>query len=388
MNAMMKAAGTLVLAASAFSAHADLKIGVVVSETGGGASLGIPAHNTIKVLPPTLGGQKVNYIVLNDASDTTQAVRQARKLVEEDHVDAIIGPSLTPTSLAMLEVIGPGQTPMFSLAGSGVIAVPQEGHRRWAFKLAPNESTMGDYIFDNLEAAHRKTIAYIAYSNSYGEAFVKEIDKVRAKRGLSVVADERYSPTDTSVSPQVLKVISAHPDAVFLAVVGSTGALPVIELRKRGYKGLIYMTQGIASPDFVRVGGRDVDGVMFPVSPALVAEQLPDANPVKKVAMDYVTTYENKWGAGTRSLFGAAVWDSYVLLDNAVPVALKTAQPGTPAFRTALRDALEHTGEVVGAEGVFNMTPTDHIGNDRRALVLVKIEQGKWVLIKDIAKGK
>ena len=268
------------------------------------------------------------------------------------------------------------------------IAVPQEGHRRWAFKLAPNESTMGEYIFDSLEAAHGKTIAYIAYSNSYGEAFVKEIDKVRAKRGLSVVADERYSPTDTSVSPQVLKVISAHPDAVFLAVVGSTGALPVIELRKRGYKGLIYMTQGIASPDFVRVGGRDVDGVMFPVSPALVAEQLPDANPVKKVALDYVTTYENKWGAGTRSLFGAAVWDSYVLLDNAVPVALKTAQPGTPAFRTALRDALEHAGEVIGAEGVFNMTPTDHIGNDRRALVLVKIEQGKWVLIKDVAQGK
>ncbi len=382
MKKFFKLAGVTLLCASAIGARADMTIGVVLSLTGNAASLGIPERNTVQLLPPTLGGEKVRYIVLDDASDPTSAVNQGRKLVAEEKVDAIIGPSITPTSLALLEVAGSTQTPLFSLAGSGSIVLPPEGNRRWAFKLAPNEPTMGEYIFDHMKAANQKTLGYIAFNTAFGESFVKEMDKLAATRGVKVVSDERYGATDTSVTSQVLKLMAANPDAVIIAASGTPAALPILELRKRGYKGQIYAQQGVANADFLRVGGRDLNGVLFPVSPVLVAEQLSAGDPIKKVAMDYVTRYEGKYGVGNRSLFGATLWDVYLLLDKAVPVALKKGQPGTPAFRTALRDAVETSSEVVGSQGVFHITEKDHNGTDRRAQVLVKIEDGKWLLIK------
>lgn len=382
MKSAQRIIASAVLATFAAASWADITVGVLVSQTGPAASLGIPERNTVQVLPDTLGGQKVRYIVLDDASDPTQTVKQGRKLVDEEKVDVILGPSTTPTSLSLLEVAGPAQTPMFSLAGSSSIVFPLEGNKRWAFKLAPSESTMGEYVFDSMQANSLKTLAYIAFATSFGESFVAEMDKLAAKRGVSVVANERYSPSDTSVAAQVLKVIAANPDAVFIAASGTPGALPVIELRKRNYKGRIYMQQGIANPDFLRIAGRDANGVWFPVSPVLVAEQLADGHPSKKMAIDYVGRYESKFGAASRTLFGATVWDAYALLDKAVPMALKSAQPGTPAFRVALRDALEKLGEVAASQGVFNLTDKDHNGTDKRAQVMVKIENGTWVLVK------
>ncbi|HSW07326.1 ABC transporter substrate-binding protein [Aquabacterium sp.] len=380
MAAAAAALGLASLGARA-QAPATIKVGVLLSLSGPGASLGIPEKNTIEVLPPTLGGQPVRYIVLDDATDTVGATKHARRLVEEDKVDLIIGPTVTPTSLAALEVAGAAQTPMISLAGSGAIVLPPEGARRWAFKLAPNEPTMGAYIFDHLQAAQRKTLAYIGFNTAFGDSFIKEMNKIAAERGIKVLADERYAPNDITVAAQVLKVSAANPDAVIIAASGTAGALPVIELKKRGYKGQIYLQQGIANADFLRVGGRDLDGCLFPVSPVLVAEQLPASNPVRAVALDYLARYEGKFGSGSRSLFGATAWDAYVLLDKAVPKALAKAAPGTPEFRTALRDALEQSRDVVGAQGVFSLSERDHNGTDRRAQVLVRIESGKWVYL-------
>jgi branched-chain amino acid transport system substrate-binding protein len=381
-HAMAAAAVAAGLAGFAASALAEIKVGVLLSLTGPGASLGIPEKNTIEVLPPTLGGQPARYIVLDDTTDTVAATKQARRLVEEDKVDLIIGPSVTPTSLAALEVAGASGTPMISLAGSGAIVLPPEGARRWAFKLAPNEPTMGAYIFDHMQVTNRKTLAYIGFNTAFGESFIKEMNKIAVERGVKVLTDERYAPTDIAVTAQVLKVMAGNPDAVIVAASGTAGALPVIELKKRGYAGQIYLQQGIANADFLRVGGRDVDGSLFPVSPVLVAEQLPASNPVRAVALDYLARYEGKYGTGSRSLFGATAWDAYVLVDKAVPKALAKGQPGTPEFRTALRDALEQSRDVVGAQGVFNLSDKDHNGTDRRAQVLVRIENGRWVLVK------
>jgi branched-chain amino acid transport system substrate-binding protein len=379
-QSMLAAAAAVLGLAGA--ARAEIKVGVLLSLTGPGASLGIPEKNTIEVLPPTLGGQPVRYLVLDDATDTVAATKQARRLVEEEKVDLVIGPSVTPTSLAALEVFGAAQTPMISLAGSGAIVLPPEGSRRWAFKLAPNEPTMGAYIFDHLRSTQRKTLAYIGFNTAFGESFIKEMNKIAAERGVKVLADERYAPNDVSVTAQTLKVVSAQPDAVIVAASGTAGALPVIELRKLNYKGQIYLQQGIANADFLRVGGRDVDGCLFPVSPVLVAEQLPAENPVRAVALDYLARYEGKYGSGSRSLFGATAWDAWVLADKAVPAALAKGAPGSVAFRTALRDALEQSRDVVGAQGVFSLSEKDHNGTDRRAQVLVRIEGGKWVLVK------
>jgi branched-chain amino acid transport system substrate-binding protein len=181
----------------------------------------------------------------------------------------------------------------------------------------------------------------------------------------------------------VIKVLAAKPDAVYIMSFGTPGATPHIELVKRGYKGLIYQTHGIANADFLRVGGKDVDGAYLAVAPVLVAEQLPAQNPVKAPAMEYVTKYESQNGAGTRSQFGSTAWTALNWLQAATPVALKNAQPGTPQFREKLRDALEGMHEVASPEGVFNMSPSNHNGLDERGQVMAQIVAGKWTLAQD-----
>jgi branched-chain amino acid transport system substrate-binding protein len=186
----------------------------------------------------------------------------------------------------------------------------------------------------------------------------------------------------SSVTGQVLKLVSANPDAILIAAAGTPGATPQKELVSRGYKGKIYQTHGVANADFLRVVGADGNGAILPAGPMLVYEQLPDGNPVKKSAAMYVGKYEGKYGPGSRTTFGGHAWDAYLLLERAIPEALKKGQPGTKAFRAALRDALENVKEAPVANGVFNLSAGDHNGFDNRARVMVKIDNGKWVLLK------
>ena len=370
----------LVSVAAASMAHADIKVGVLVSATGPAASLGIPEKNTIALLPKTVAGQKIDYIVLDDGSDTTKAVTDTKKLISEDKVDAIMGSSITPNSLAMVDVVGAAKTPMISMAASEQIIAPMDANRHWVFKVPQNDSLMADAIAAHMSKAGIKTVAFIGFSDAYGEGWWKVFSKSAAANHLKIVDSERFNRTDTSVTGQVLKIISAHPDAVLVAGAGTPSALPEVALKEQGYKGTIYQTHGVANNDFLRVGGKDVEGTWLPAGPVLVAEQLPASNPIKKVALDYVKRYEAVYGAGSVSTFGAHAWDAGRLLDNAIPVALKAAKPGTEKFRAALRDALESTKNFVGAHGIFNMTPTNHNGMDQRARVMVKIVNGKWKL--------
>ena len=363
-------------------AQADINVGVIVSLTGPGASLGIPADNTFKLWPTELGGQKINLFVLNDATDSTTAAKNATKLITEDKVDVIVGPSLTPTSLAVIEVAARSGVPVISLAGGGAIVEPQDGPRRWAFKMAPTETISINLVLDHMVRSNAKTVATIGIATAYGDGFSKAIERLAPAKGIRVVAVEKYAQVDTSATPQVLKLMAANPDAVYIFCAGTPGALPHVELVKRGYKGPIYQTQGVANADFLRVGGKDLDGSFMTVAPVLVAEQLPDANPVKAPGVDYVKRYEAKHGAGSRSLFGATAWDAHLWLNAAIPVALKKGQPGTEAFRLGLRDAIEGLKEFVGTQGVFNLSATDHNGVDARSQVMVKIEGGAWKLVK------
>ncbi len=366
---------------SATAASAEIKIGAVLSLTGPAASLGIPVKNTIEILPTKIGDQDVKYIILDDTSDPSAAVRAAKKLMDEDKVDIIFGPSITPTSLAVIEAAAAGKTAMISAAGSAVIASPVEGNKEWVFKLAPEEPTMAAYVFKQIENDGGKRIAFIGFNDAFGDSFIGAFKKVAESKGLEVVADERFNSKDTSVTAQALAAISANPDAVIIGSSGTPGVGPVLELRNVGYTGPIYINQGMANPDVLRVGKDGLEGVMLAVSPALVAEQLEDDNPVKAEAMKYVTSYEEKYGAGTRSLFGATIWDAYLITSNAVPAALEKAQPGTPEFRLALRNAIEETKELVGSQGVFNMSKTNHNGTDLRSEALVRIEGGKWTYV-------
>jgi branched-chain amino acid transport system substrate-binding protein len=368
----------LALLAAAMLAHADINVGVTVSATGPAASLGIPEKNTIALMPQTIGGQKVNYIVLDDASDTTAAVANTRRLITENKVDVVLGSTTTPNSLAMLDVVSESQTPMISMAASATIVEPVDAKRRWVFKTPQNDIMMSLAIATHMASQGVKTVGFIGFADAYGEGWYREFTKIAGLKGLTIVANERYARNDTSVTGQVLKLVAAKPDAVLIAGSGTPAVLPQRALRERGYAGKYYQTHGVANNDFLRVGGKDVDGTFLPSGPVLVAAQLPAANPVKASAVEYVNKYEAAYGKGSVSTFGAHAWDAGRLMAVAAAEALKKAQPGTPEFRTALRDALETVREVQGAHGIFTMSKTDHLGLDQRARVMVKIENGAW----------
>jgi branched-chain amino acid transport system substrate-binding protein len=380
MKLILSATLTAMALAFAANARADINIGVILSTTGPGTSLGIPEQNTVKLWPTEIGGQKVHLTILNGASDTTVAGKSASKLVTEDKVDVIVGPTLTPTSLSALEIVAQSKTPMISLAGGGAIIEPQDGPRRWAFRMAPPESIAVGLALDHMVSKGVKKVGVIALATSFGEGYTKTLERLAPAKGIKVVGVERYNQSDTSVIAQTLRLLTTQPDAVYIMSSGTPGALPQIELARRGFKGPVYQTQGVANADYLRVGGKSLEGGYMTVGPVLVAEQLPDSSVLKKPALEYVKRYEGVHGAGSRSLFGASAWTALEWLQHAVPVALKKAQPGTPEFRTALRDALEGMKDVVTPEAVYTMSSTNHNGADQRSQVLVQVVNGTWKL--------
>ncbi len=382
----MKLRNTMLAAISlAFAtglAHAELKVGVVLSATGPGASLGIPERNTIALLPTTIGGETVRYIVLDDTTDTTTAVKNARKLVTEEQVDVIIGTTTTPPSLAMVDVAAEAQTPMISMAAGARIVGPMDDKRKWVFKTPQNDQQMASAIVEHMTANSVKSVAFIGFANAYGEGWFEQFKILADGAGIKIAANERFNPADTSVTGQTLKLMSSKADAVFIAGAGTPSALPQKTLRERGYKGPIYQTHGIANNDFLRICGKDCEGTLLPVGPVQMARSLPDSNPVKASALEYVEKYEAEHGPGSVSSFGAYAWDAGRLLEAAVPDALKNAKPGTAEFRAALRDALEGVKDVAGATGIYTMTAEDHLGLDERSRVMIKIQDGAWTLLQ------
>jgi branched-chain amino acid transport system substrate-binding protein len=375
-NTLMAAIGL----AFAAGVNAQINVGVTVSATGPAASLGIPERNTVSLMPTEIAGQKINYIILDDQSDTTHAVMNTRRFVSEDRVDVVLGSTTTPNSLAMIDVVAESQTPMISWAASSRIVEPVDDKKRWVFKTPQNDQQMATAIIEHMTNNNIKTVGFIGFADAYGEGWWEQLNTITGVRGIKVLSSQRYNRTDTSVTGQVLQLMSARPDAVLIAASGTPAALPQKTLKERGFNGKIYQTHGVANNDFLRVCGRDCEGTFLPAGPVLVADQLPDSNPVKASAMQYINAYEAAFGKGSVSTFGAHAWDSGVMLEAAIPEALKKAQPGTTEFRVALRDAIENLSEVAAAHGIYNMSPTDHLGLDQRARVMVEIVNGTWKL--------
>ena len=363
-------------------AEGQVRIGFTISTTGPAASLGIPQRNSIALLPTQIGGQTVEYIVLDDGSDATRAVANTRKLIDESNVDAVIGSSTTPASMAMIDVAAEKQVPMITLAASSRLIGPMDGQRRWVFKTPQNDSLMADAIAEHMYRAGIKTVGFIGFSDAYGDGWLTEAKRALETWGIELIATERYSRNDTSVTGQVLKLVAAKPDAVLIAGAGTPAALPQKALHERGYAGKYYQTHGVANMDFIRVGGKDVEGTVLPAGPILVASQLPESDPVKALAGEYVRRYEAAYGPGTVATFGAHAYDAAIMLQAAVPVALLGAKPGTPAFHVALRDALETAYGLVLTHGISEMTSEDHNGFDKRARVMVTIQDGTWKLLR------
>ncbi|AZY48806.1 ABC transporter substrate-binding protein [Bordetella avium] len=364
----------------AASARAEVVIGVDVSTTGPAAAIGIQTNNAIRLWPNTLGGQPARYVVLDDGTDVSRAVKNLRKLTSEDKVDAIVGPNITAAALAGLDVLAETGTPMIALAASAVIVEPlSDPKRAWAFKMPQNDSLMASVLAQDMKKKGLSSVAFIGFADSYGDSWWKEFSAAAEAAGLKIVAQERFQRTDASVMGQVLKVMGAKPDAVLIAGAGTPSALPQKTLQERGYKGAVYQTHGIGTLEFLQVGGPAVEGTLFPTGPGVVARELPDSNPVKKVAVAFADKYEAQYGAHTLTQFAGDAYGAWMLLDSAVSRALKTgAKPGTPEFRNALRAALENTSDLVVPNGVLNITPKDHQGFDERARVMGVIKDGKF----------
>lgn len=363
-------------------ASAEVVVGVTISLTGPGASLAIPTQNAISIFPTEVEGEKIRYIVLDDQSDPTQSVRNFRKLVDEFKADVVLGSSISPATLPLVDIAAETGTPLLSLAASSRIVEPQDDVRRWAFKAIQNQELVTGVTVDHMVKSNISSLGFIGFSDAYGESWLQEFQKQLAERNIDLVATERYGSKDTLVTAQVLKVMQAKPDAVFIAAAGTPGALPQKTLLERGFKGPIYQTYGIANNEFLRVSGKDAEGALFAVGPALVADQLPDANPIKAVALDLKDKYEAKYGDGSLSVFVANAWDTHLLLDSALKDALKQEKPGSTAFRSVLRDSLEGVRELVTSQGVMSMSPQDHVGYDKRAAVMVQIRDSDWKYVE------
>lgn len=365
------------------AAHAQIKVGVVLSETGPAASLGVPEKKAVELFPKEIAGQKIDYIFMDDATDPTAAVKAAKRLVDDDKVDVVVGPSITPNSLAIIPVVGGAKTPNVSLSAGSSIVHPMTGDKKWVFITPQTTALMAQTVVDNMVKNKITSAGFIGFNDAYGQEWWNSFQQDAKAKGIRIVADERFNRTATSVTGQVLHIVGAKPQAVLIAAAGTPAALPERELKKVGYSGQIYQTHGVANPDFLRVCGADCNGTLLPVAPGVVASQLPADSPLKASTMAYAQAYEKAYGKGTLSQFSANAWDAGVLLEHAIPMALQKAKPGDlVAFRTALRDALEQVKGAAGADGIYNMSPTDHNGLDARAAVMVRIENGHWQLLK------
>jgi branched-chain amino acid transport system substrate-binding protein len=370
--AVATAAGLL---GASVAAQAQIKIGAILSISGPAAAMGVGYKGAFDFFPTEIGGQKVEYIVRDDATDANTAFTIAQKMISEDHVDAFIGPSLTASDAAVAPLANQAKVPMIAMAPYDYDPAKQP----YTFSDAQPLTLMVSVVFKYMRQKGVKDIGYIGFSDGWGDQVLAATNANAKADGMTILADERYARTDTSVQAQALKLISVHPQAVMMGNSATPAALPVVALRQRGYKGEIYGNHGIVSPSFIKVGGAAAEGVIADTSPLVVYEQLPDSNPVKAVAAAFMADYAKKFGPA--SPFAGYSYDAMLLLKNAIPAALKAGQPGTEAFRVALRDELEKTHELVGVSGIYNMSPTNHNGQDDRAAVLVEVKDGAWTAI-------
>lgn len=366
-------AAATALAASSLS-WADITIGVIAPLTGPASALGIPVGQQIKLWPKEIAGEKLKVIVMDDATDPTQGVTIAKRFVSSDQVDVIMGSVATPVAAAITQVAEEAQTPQISWSP---VATP-EGKDKWLFRLPQSNAVMSYAVIEHMKKQGVKTVGFLGYSDAYGETWLQDFKPMAEAAGINVGLIERFSRSDTSVTGQSVKLAASKPDAILVVASGSGAAMPHAALIERGYKGKIYQTHAAATREMVRVGGKAVEGGFIVSGPAVLAEQLPDNHPSKAESIRYAQQYDQAYGKNSRTQFAAHSYDSVLVLEKAVPLALQKGKPGTLEFRAALRDAFEQIGPLVVSQGVLNWTPADHWGYTNETGVMMRVTNGEF----------
>jgi branched-chain amino acid transport system substrate-binding protein len=372
-------AAALALPGSPASAQTnEITIGITTTTTGPGAALGIPERNALEFVQKEIAGHPLKVILLDDGGDPTTATTNARRFVTESKADIIMGSALTPPTIAVSNVANEAGIPHLGLAPFPI--TPERA--KWSVAMPQPIPIVGKPLYEHMKAHNVKTVGYIGYSDSYGDLWFNDFKAQGVPMGLTMVDEERFARPDTSVTGQVLKLVAANPDAILVGASGTAAALPQSELRERGYKGLIYQTHGAASMDFIRIAGKAAEGVIMVSGPVMDPEDQPDEAQTKKPGLALVKAYEAKYGPNSRSQFAGHSYDAFLVLERVVPVALKTAKPGTPEFREAIRQALLTEREIAASQGVYNFTEKDRYGLDERSRILLTVKDGKYVLLR------
>ncbi|WP_151753713.1 ABC transporter substrate-binding protein [Acinetobacter soli] len=372
---------TAVISVAVPMVHADITVGVVTSSSGPVAMVGISQRNTIALLPKKIGTENVRYISLDDGSDPTATVKAMNKLIKENNVDAIIGPSGSPNAMAALGIIAKAGVPLLAPVGTSGVVVPMDAQRKWVFKTTQNDDLIAQALVQDMVKRKIKTLGFIGTADPYGENWSRVISTLAAKNGISVTVKESFQRQDTSLTGQALKLVAKKPQAILIAAPGSSAVTPQVALYDRGYRGQVYQTHGAALDQFLKLGGKKVENTILAASLMLVINEVPNNHPSKQIAQKYINDYKALYGV-VPATFGANVYDAGLLLNKAVPIALKQAKPGTAQFRQALRTALEQTKELPATQGVYTMTAMDHSGFDQRGRVMITVKNGQWKLLK------
>lgn len=372
---------SVVLAALATPAQSQVKIGVIASATGPTAVVGLPQRNTVPLLPTKVGDLTIEYVSLDDASDPNQTVTLFKKMISEDKIDALIGPTGSPNAMSLIQFAADSGTPVLAPVGAASVVLPMTGQKKWVFKTTQNDDIIAQALVKHMVDTGVKTAGFLGFNDAYGESWLTVFKELAEANNIKIVATERYVRSDTSVTGQALKIYAAKPDVVLVAGTGAAAVLPQVTLVKQGYKGQIYQTHGAALPAFLSLGGEQVEGTILAASLMLVLPEIADSNPSKPIAQDYIQRYTERYGQAPAT-FGANVYDAGLLLEKAIPEAATKAKPGTPEFRSALRDALEQTRDLVATQGVYTMSPEDHSGFDERGRELITVRNGQWHLLK------
>lgn len=372
---------SVVLAALATPAQSQVKIGVIASATGPTAVVGLPQRNTVPLLPTKVGDLTVEYVSMDDASDPNQTVTLFKKMISEDKIDALIGPTGSPNAMGLIQFAADSGTPVLAPVGAASVVLPMTEQKKWIFKTTQNDDIIAQALVKHMVDNGVKTAGFLGFNDAYGESWLSVFKELADANNIKIVATERYVRSDTSVTGQALKIYAAKPDVVLVAGTGAAAVLPQVTLVKQGYKGQIYQTHGAALPAFLSLGGEQVEGTILAASLMLVLPEIEDSNPAKPIAQDYIQRYTERYGQAPAT-FGANVYDAGLLLEKAIPEAASKAKPGTPEFRSALRDALEQSRDLVATQGVYTMSPEDHSGFDERGRELITVRNGQWHLLK------
>ena len=357
------------------AAQADVTIGISLPLTGPASGLGIPMANYIKLWPQSIAGEKLKVIVLDDATDPSKGVNNAKKFISEDRCDIIMGSAATPVAIAMSEVVAESGTPHFAFSP----AVLPAGKDAWMFRLPQGNAVMAHAMIEHMKKQGIKSVGFLGYTDAYGESWLNDFKaQSTLLGGPQIVATERFARSDTGVTAQALKLATANPDAMLIVASGSGAAMPHKAMIERGYKGKIYQTHAAATRDLMRIGGKDVEGAFVTSGPAVIPEQLPADHPSRALAADFVAKYEKAYGAGNRNQFAGHAYDAVIVMEKVIPMALAKAKPGTKEFRAAIRDAMETMGRTVISHGVLNYTKDNHWGFTIETGLVLKVVNGDW----------